>query len=134
VKNAGGVDRFKYAQAHCHYVQDFITGRPNALYEAMHPDFYAPKIGDILHFGRGSAAGFDFQQARSFYQADSFYASHSDIVVSVDSAARKLLTVGGNVGNSVSQKKFGLKPDGKLEPRVEDGKKLPWVAVLRLID
>lgn len=133
LKQAGAGSGFRYAQAHCHYVQDFISGRANAVYEAMHPDHYAPAPGDMVHFGRSGAKRFDFTEARVRYDADSFYSSHSDIVTEVDSGAGLIRTIGGNVSNSVSQKRFKIKADGKLEPRTEGGETYPWIAILRLI-
>ncbi|MCK7612628.1 DUF2272 domain-containing protein [Roseibium sediminicola] len=133
LKKAGAGDGFKYSQAHCHYVQDFINGRPNGVYEAMHPDHYAPKIGDILHYGRGDAKQHDYNAARGDYLGDSFYSSHSDIVVDVDLASGKITTVGGNVSNSVKTKTINIGTDGKLKPRRENGSDYPWIAVLKLV-
>jgi len=133
VRQAGGEDGFRYAQAHCHYVQDFISGRPDAVYEAMHPDSYAPQPGDIVHYGRGSAKQLDFSAARSTYLADTFYSSHSDFVISVDPSAGEGFTIGGNVRNSVFRKRIRLKSSGLLKQRSESGNSFPWIAVLRLI-
>jgi hypothetical protein len=132
LKGAGAQNGFYYAQAHCHYVQDFVKGRPNGVYEAMHPDFYAPQIGDILHYGRLGAQLYDFAEAQAVYQMDSFYSSHSDIVIEIDQSRNVLYTIGGNVSNSVGRKTIPITNEGKLKPRIEDGKAYPWIAVLRL--
>jgi hypothetical protein len=114
-------------------VQDFVKGRPNGVYEAVHPDFYAPKAGDILHYGRLGAKKYDFTEAQAAYQMDSFYSSHSDIVVEVDQNSGTLHTIGGNVTNSVGRKKIAIADDGKLLPRKEGTNSYPWIAVLRLV-
>ncbi|WP_136658039.1 DUF2272 domain-containing protein [Nitratireductor sp. XY-223] len=133
LKKAGAGSGFLYSQAHCHYVQDFISGRVNAVYEAMHPESYAPQRGDIVHFGRGGAKQHDFSAARGDYLADSFYPSHSDIVVSVDAGAKKITAIGGNVSNSVKDKKLKIDANGLLLPRPEGASTFPWIAVLRLV-
>lgn len=133
LREAGAGNGFKYAQAHCHYVQDFIRGRSDAVYKAMHPDHYAPQVGDIVHFGRLGAKNFDFAEAVTIYQVDSFYSSHSDIVVEVDTAGGFVRTVGGNVNNSVADKHFEVNSKGILKPRKEKDGTYPWIAVLRLL-
>jgi len=80
--------------------QVFVKGRHNGIYQAMHPDFYAPMPGDILHYGRLGAEKFDFAEAQSVYWMDSFYPSHSDIVVKIDQSGSVLHTIDGNVTNS----------------------------------
>ena len=125
---------FKQSEAHCHYVQDFVAGtRPKPLYAARRPEDYAPTVGDILHIGREYAKGFDFDEAQARYRVDLFYPSHSDVVIEVDLPGRILFTLGGNVRNSVGRKQIKIAADGKLLPRIEDGSKYPWVAVLQTI-
>ncbi len=98
----------------------------------MDPATYAPQPGDMVHYGRGTAANFDLGAARAFLEADSFYPSHSDYVTEVDLAGGTLTTVGGNVGNSVKAKSIKIGSDGLLGPRSSSGKTFPWIAVLRL--
>lgn len=133
LKQAGANSGFMLAQAHCHYVQDFISGRANALYAAEHPDHYSPQPGDLVHLGREGAANYSFSEARAKYLADSFYPSHSDVVIEIDRAGATLKTIGGNVGQSVGQKTFDIDQNGRLLPRREGKQKLPWIAVLRLL-
>jgi hypothetical protein len=132
LKEAGAGDGFKYAQAHCHYVQDYVKGRNGGVYEAMHPDFYIPKPGDILHYGRLGAELYDFAEAQAAYQMDSFYSSHSDIVIEIDQTAAALHTIGGNVSNSVGRKTIAIAENGKLLPRTDGQNSFPWIAILRL--
>jgi hypothetical protein len=133
VKISGGGDRFLYAQAHSVYVQDFVAGHPGGLYEAMRPEHYAPQPGDLVHAGREGAKRFDFDAARAAFQADKRYASHSDLVVQVDLAKGVAITLGGNVSQSVSQKRLKLNADGTLVTRSDSVGVLPWIAVLRCL-
>lgn len=133
LRKAGAGNGFEYAQAHCHYVQDFIKGRSDSVYQAMHPDHYAPKLGDIVHYGRLGAKKFDFAEAVTIYQVDSFYPSHSDIVVEVDTTGGVIRTIGGNVGNSVEDKRFEVNSKGILGQRKDGNDTYPWIAVLRLM-
>lgn len=131
VRISGGGDRFLYAQAHAVYVQDFVTGHPGGLYEAMRPEHYAPQPGDLVHAGREGAKRFDFDAARAAFKADKRYASHSDLVVEVNGGIA--ITIGGNVGQSVSKKRLKLNADGTLKTRSDSVGVLPWIAVLRCL-
>lgn len=131
--SSNGSPGFRYAQAHCHYVQDFVSGRNGALFAAEHPDHYVPQPGDILHFGRDAAASYSFAEARARYLADSYYASHSDIVVEVDASTRTAKTIGGNVSQSVGIKTVALLPDGRLQKRTDGNVERPWIAILRAL-
>jgi hypothetical protein len=134
MKLSGAGDRFEYAQAHAIYVQDFVAGRPNGLYEAMRPETYAPKPGDLVYAGREHAVRMDFDAARAAFGADRRYPSHSDIVIEVRPAEGILISVGGNVSQSVSQKRLKLQPDGTLATRRDRHGPLPWIAILRCLD
>ena len=130
-KWSGAAD-FPVSQAHCHYFQEFIGSGIGARFEALAPDVMAVQPGDLVHFGRSSAKQFTFSEASAHYIADSFYASHSDIVVSVDRASGCITTVGGNVSNSVKAKTFEIDSDGLLKPRRESGQVYPWIGILRI--
>lgn len=131
VRISGGGDRFLYAQAHSVYVQDFVAGHPDGLYEAMRPEHYAPQPGDLVHTGREGAKRFNFDAARAAFKADKRYASHSDLVVEV--RGEVATTIGGNVSQSVSKKRLKLNADGTLKTRSDSVGILPWIAVLRCL-
>lgn len=133
VKLSGGGDRFKYAQAHAIYVQDFVSGRPGGLYEAMRPENYAPKLGDIVHAGREEAIRMDFDAARAAFQANKRYPSHSDFVVEVKPEEGIVVVMGGNVSQSVSPKRLKINSDGTLVVRKDSHGPLPWIAVLKCL-
>ena len=134
LKEAGAGDRFKYSVAHCHYFQDFVERAGSALYEALPATEAIPKVGDIVHYGRGSAEQHDFAAAREAYGADSFYSSHSSIVVEVDQEKREIKTIGGNESDSVAERTYPLDANGHLKPRRTANRTLPWIGVLRLTE
>ena len=125
--------QFKGAQAHWVYFNDVLDDNlDDPLFEVMNPATYAPQPGDLLHYGRVTAANFDLAAAKIFLEADSFYPSHSDFVTEVDLAGGTIKTIGGNVDNSVKAKRPKIGNDGLLKPRLSNGKIFPWIAVLRL--
>jgi hypothetical protein len=131
VREAGGGNKFKYSEAHCHYVNAAMIASADGaahLYKARRPEAYSPKVGDIICAGREYAKRYTYDIAQMQYIADSFYPSHGDIVVSV--SGDSVSVVGGNVNDSVQRKIFRLKSDGTLENRVSGGISYPWIAVL----
>ena len=130
-----GAGRFRGAQAHWRYVADLFEGRfDDPLFEVKDPNSYAPQPGDLVHYGREWASQFDLVAAKEHVQIDGFYPSHSDFVVEVNEAKDEILTVGGNVGNSVGKKRYKTNKVGTLLPREKNGNENPWIAVLRLRD
>jgi hypothetical protein len=125
VRKAGAGARFKYAQAHCHYVAAAMTaagGTGNHGYIARKHTTYAPKVGDIVVAGREYARDYTYDQAKLVYTADSFYPSHGDIVVSV--GANSVETIGGNVStDTVGRRRPAIDARGRLS----SGR---WIAVL----
>ncbi|QIE55933.1 DUF2272 domain-containing protein [Pikeienuella piscinae] len=133
LKEAGAGDRFKYSVGHCHYFQDCVDRTGPALYEAVSAADAIPKPGDIVHYGRSDAEKHDFAAARADYGNDSFYPSHSAIVVEVDRDRGEIKTIGGNESDSVRMATYALDKDGRLKPRRRGNRSLPWIGMLRLI-
>ncbi len=132
VRGAGAQNRFRYTEAHCHYVKaatDAAAGAsPTHGYVARRSSEYAPKVGDIVVAGREYAKKFDFDQAKLIHEADSFYPSHGDIVVEVNPATG---VIGGNVAtDTVGRKQLRTEADGRLKDRVVGGVAHPLIAVL----
>ena len=100
----------------------------------MRPENYAPQLGDIVHAGREEAVRMDFDAARAAFQANKRYPSHSDFVVEVNPDERIVVVVGGNVSQSVSQKRLKINSDGTLVTRRGQHGDLPWIAVLRCLN
>jgi hypothetical protein len=133
LREAGAAARFPAAPGHFKYFQHFVDNPGRGLYEARLVADVTPKPGDILHYGREHAANFDFEAARRATADDGFYPSHGDIVVAVDLDAKKVTTIGGNVSNSVKEKTYALDEQGRLKPRKEGSKTLPWIGILQLV-
>jgi hypothetical protein len=135
VKAAGaGNDAFNYTEAHCHYIEfsrkAAASVKPSAYY-AVDPYSATPAVGDIICAGREYAEGLTFEQAELAYKTDSFYPSHGDIVISVNQEHGYIVTIGGNVDNSVNQKRLLISEDGILVDRSSGTDFLPWLALLR---
>lgn len=134
VRKAGGGTKFKYSQAHCHYVNSAMIaseGGAAHIHLARRAEVYQPKIGDIICAGREYAKHHTYDIARMQYVADSFYPSHADMVVAVSD--NTVSVVGGNVNHSVQRKILRRKSDGTLEKRVSGSTSYPWIAVLEYV-
>lgn len=135
VKAAGAGDNaFTYTEAHCHYIESSrkaaASGNTSA-YFAVNPYSATPTVGDIICAGREYAESLTFEQAELAYKSDSFYPSHGDVVISVNQERGYILTIGGNVDNSVNQKRLLLSEEGILVDRSDGKDFLPWLALLR---
>lgn len=134
VKSAGAGKAFKYAEAHCHYVEDARlaakSGAPRAYY-AVDPYSAIPAVGDLICAGREYAEDYSFEQSELAYKTDTFYPSHSDVVIEVNRDHGYILTLGGNVDNSVTQKRLAISSKGILLDRPNGNKMLPWLALLQ---
>lgn len=132
VKKAGAGNRFKYTQAHCHYIAKAMDAAEDPQssfgYVARRPEGYRPKPGDIVCAGRLYAKQYTYDTARMQYMADSFYPSHGDIIV--ETSDKYADAVGGNLSDSVRRKRLALTSAGELEPMTAAGKTYPWIAVL----
>jgi hypothetical protein len=104
---------FKFAQAHSTFTHDAIRRRrandANAPFWGFRRGERAPQLGDIVVKPRaGSGATFELAERTGQF------ASHSDIVVAIDSPGFRILTIGGNVGHSVDITIYPLGPDDFL--------------------
>lgn len=133
VRKAGGGNRFKYTQAHCHYIDAAMDAVGSDVgtygYVAERSATYRPHVGDIICAGREYAKRYTYDQAKMIYQADSFYPSHGDIVVEV--TATHAITIGGNINQNVDRKKLPLDANGLLKPRMVGTTAYPWISVLK---
>lgn len=116
-----GVTNFPPSIRHSTYIKDAIDARKagdkDAPYHGFKPEERAPKQGDLVCFGRAdSSATFDDQQGGK-------YPSHCDFVKKVGDGY--IETLGGNVGDSVSTRKFSTDENGKLNDPNQR-----WIAVL----
>jgi hypothetical protein len=130
---AGAGQRFPYSADHADYINAARRVSLGAtkvwLVAAERVQDYAPRPGDLVCFGRGTARGLRYEDLPT---ADLF-TSHCDIVVDTTVPGR-MAVLGGNVEDSVTMNYVPVTEDGKLatpEGVVLDTR-FPWMAVLRL--
>jgi hypothetical protein len=104
---AGAGDRFPYAANHAAYV-NAAASRRSSILTAHGPQSYAPKLGDIVCFGREWAAGLRF----SDLPTNGYWPGHCAIVVARDGNA--LSVVGGNDEDAVIMDHLAIASDGGL--------------------
>jgi hypothetical protein len=124
MRKSGAGTAFFYHEGHIHYVvkalRDAKDANATAKFLGRNPKTHVPNVGDLINAGRGTARNVTFSDVLRKYgpkEVDKghFMPTHSDIVVEVDLANRKLATVGGNVEvDTVGKKTWDLKADGTL--------------------
>jgi hypothetical protein len=114
MRSAGAGDRFRYSTQHSVYIsqgiRDFLSKREAAGYWTVRLKAARPKVGDLVCWSREAGVDYDHQKGGS-------YKGHSDLVVEV--MLDRVLVIGGNVGDSVTQRPLALDGSGFLEPTVE---------------
>jgi hypothetical protein len=131
---AGAGSRFPYSGDHADYInaaRRVSLGQTKAwLVSAERVQDYAPRLGDLVCFGRGRAMGLRFEDLPTA----KLFTSHCDIVVDTMVPGR-IGVIGGNVEDSVTMNYVPVTEDGRLataEGVVLDTR-FPWMAVLRLL-
>jgi hypothetical protein len=131
---AGAEQRFPYSADHADYInaaRRVSLGETTAWAVSAEPvQDYAPRLGDLVCFGRGKARGLRYEDLPT----PGLFTSHCDIVVDTDSPGH-IEVIGGNVEDSVMMNTVPVTADGKLatpEGVVLDTR-FPWMAVLRLL-
>ena len=112
---AGAGGRFPYAPNHAAYVNAAASGRSPILI-AHAPQSYAPKLGDLLCFGREWASGLRFSDLPS----RDYWPGHCGIVVARQDNI--LSVVGGNDRDAVMMDHVTIASDGGLS----SGHSLAW--------
>jgi hypothetical protein len=100
MRKAGAKDDFKYASSHSEYIVEAIKNRKennNNKFKAYKLNEKKLELGDLVCYAR---------QDGVTYNSTGSYASHCDIVVSIDGNSAD--GIGGNVSDSVSKKKIPL--------------------------
>lgn len=112
MRTAGAGRRFRYAAKHAVYVRWAIENRlqnRESPFKAFRIDEVAPAPGDLVGKERNnSGANYESIQA-----ANAMPDTHCDVVTEV--GARQVTTIGGNVGQSVSQTLVSLGEDGRID-------------------
>jgi hypothetical protein len=131
---AGAGPRFPYSGDHADYInaaRRVSLGQTRAwLVSAERVQDYAPRPGDLVCLGRGSAKGLRYEDLPTA----GLFTSHCDIVVDTLVPGR-IAVIGGNVEDSVTMNYVPVGADGRLA--TPDGvvldTRFPWMAVLRLL-
>ena len=129
---AGAGPRFPYAPSHSIYInaaRQVSLGQTSAwAVEAEAPDAYAPRLGDLICAGRGSAKRMRFADLPT----QNTFPSHCALVVST---GRQLSVIGGNVDDAVTLTHVPTTVDGKLAPTGGPpvDTRYPWFVVLRVM-
>jgi hypothetical protein len=123
MRMAGAGERFPYAPDHAFYI-NYAAGAaegqvPNPLLIAENPTSYAPRLGDLLCFGRGPARGLSFADLPT----SSAFPAHCGIVVA--GRVHQLSVIGGNVENAVALQHVPATDTGLVGA--------PWLVVLRVM-
>ena len=132
---AGAGQRFPYSADHADYINAArrvsLGNTAEWLISAERVQDYAPRLGDLICFGRGNAKGLRYEDLPTA----ALFTSHCDIVVDT-AVPGQIAILGGNVEDSVTMNHLPVTPDGKLA--APDGTVLdtrfPWMAVLRLLN
>ena len=111
---AGAGKDFSYAPSHSVYIvkalDDAKKTKPAGKFIARRHKLYTPKLGDLIACERKPKIDPNFDTYKK-YVAAGHYEAHCDIVTEVHD--KHVITIGGNVNNSVSQKKW-LFDTGKM--------------------
>jgi hypothetical protein len=123
MRKSGAGNAFFYHEGHIHYVVKAIRDAKagaDVKFLGRDPKTQVPKVGDLINAGRGVAKSVTFKTVLAEYgkkevDKGNFLPSHSDIVIEVNMAKKKLTTIGGNVDvDTVGKKTWDLKDDGTL--------------------
>ncbi len=117
---AGAGRAFPYAPAHSTYIDAAVRDQ-TPLLTAEDPAVYAPRVGDIVCFGRDRAAGLRFHDLPT----DGFFPAHCGIVTGEPPG--EIDMVGGNVDDAVVMTQVATLPGGLLSDAI-----FPWLVVLRV--
>jgi hypothetical protein len=104
-----GSQQFRFASAHWQYIQRALQQPEGYAYRACDPRTTVPAVGDLLCYSRGAPLLKDFASWRIAALQPGFAApAHCEVVVEVDTDAKKIETVGGNVIQSVARRRLRL--------------------------
>lgn len=122
--------QFLYAPAHWQYIKRAFEAPEGYAYRACDPRKTSPRAGDLLCYARGKSPLKNFAAWQTAVSGPKFtMPAHCDVVVEVDVAARKFETIGGNVLQSVTQRRLKLNEakalsDNHNPDRIQTNKKI----------
>jgi hypothetical protein len=120
-REAGAGAKFKFSSYHSIYIMEALRAAAgpgsSAPWVGRRRESHTPKVGDLIACGRERAKTATFDTAASFIStapgaAPDHFPSHTDFVVEV--MGDKVVTIGGNVSNSVSRKNWPLNASGRI--------------------
>lgn len=130
---AGAAQAFPYAADHAFYInaaKRMTLGTDHGwLVTAERPEAYAPVPGDLICYGRDSAASLRYDDLPTAQ----LFPAHCDIVVDGPKAGM-ISVIGGNIHDTVTMRHVPVTADGKLarpDGTVLDSRQT-WMAVLRV--
>lgn len=107
--------QFRYSSAHWRYIQGAFETTDGYAYKACDPRRTTPKLGDLLCYARGADPLKNFAEWKDAVQTFNFSTpSHCEVVVDVDTDAKKIEVIGGNVLQSVTRRKLNLNEENVL--------------------
>ncbi len=112
--SSGAKQKFPYSASHSTYIRDAIanrkSGKRSGALIGYRPEEKPVRIGDLVCYPRQSGVTYD---------SDYTYKSHCDIVVDIDRRNNRVVTIGGNVSNSVSKTYYDIDSNGRvITPKV----------------
>lgn len=127
VKEAGATSQeFHFSAEHSEFVFDAIKNRETGtgVFRAQPLEQAKPAVGDIIQNNWGGRT-FDYDYASKHAN----YHSHSAIVIETgrDAGGHYALTIGGNEGDSIRQKRVPLRDDGTIVQHSPD----PYICVIQ---
>lgn len=132
---AGAGANFHYGPAHAVYIVKALreAQKPfsTAKFVARRHTEYSPKVGDLIACERRSDTEANFDTFIDFVEKKKKHEAHCDFVVGFDAEHKHAITIGGNVGNSVSQKSWSLSAEGRID---NHDPKSPTASVICIIE
>ena len=120
---AGAGKDFPYSPDHAAYINYAARAAKgeirNPLLIAENPAIYAPRLGDLICFGRGAARSLTFAELPTSYR----FPAHCSIVIA--GAVHSVSVIGGNVDDAVVMQHVPADDAGRIGP--------PWMVVLRVM-
>jgi hypothetical protein len=118
LRKAGAGRYFRYASSHWKYVAQAKKGRMNKDYDMVYWLYKLnerkPRVGDLICKSRENS-GLTYENAHE----EKPRAGHCDIITKV--LSDRVITVGGNVSNSVKETKVWLTSNGYFDPAKNSG-------------
>lgn len=115
IRMAGAGDSFAYAPSHSVYIvralEQAKKTKPTAPFIARRHKLYKPRLGDLIACERQKLTNPNFDTYKT-YVAEGKYEAHCDIVTEIH--PKHVITIGGNVSNSVTRKKWPLDAAGMI--------------------